>query len=85
MAFPFYKEIESGKSNSREHRRSQVRGINFSSYYRFQAIAGYDDGLDPRQPKGIKGRQYSREVRPVFYDRFDNHHSLLSFVDESQY
>lgn len=27
-----------------------------------EAIAGYDDGLDPRQPKGIKGRQYSREL-----------------------
>lgn len=38
--------------------------------YLFQAIAGYDDGLDPRQPRDIKGRQYSKEVGPVLSDRY---------------
>ena len=32
-------------------------------YFILQAIAGYDNGLDPRQPRDIKVRQYSKEVK----------------------
>ena len=37
----------------------------YISFFVFQAIAGYDDGLCPRQPRDLVVHKYSKQVRCI--------------------